>query len=90
MLNALANMFKSTPGVIVPPLGLLLLRSVGESHISEDEWRASCANDSGGFSEEGVVCRELGAAVWAGGDDPRRDEPVLREACKPQDGAGDP
>ena len=32
MLNALANMFKSTPGVIVPPLGLLLLRSVGEPH----------------------------------------------------------
>ena len=32
MLNALANMFKSTPGAIVPPLGLLLLRSVGESH----------------------------------------------------------
>ena len=30
MLNALANMFKSTPGVIVPPLvGMLLARATG-------------------------------------------------------------
>lgn len=86
MLNALANMFKSTPGVIVPPLGLLLLRSVGKSQISGLE---RLLRNLDGFSVGGAG-RELGSTVWAGGDDSCRDESVLREVCEPQDRAGDP